>query len=102
MTFDFSYKQFIAGYFYSSSKVTDENNDLLGYYRVEELGDYTDKNIRVSFTWAKDGRTDSSRKVIYLESPVAPAVVLVEESLTKKVRVMNELLLTKVRGEANV
>ncbi len=109
MVFDFSYKQFIAGYYYSSSKIIDENNNLLGYYRVQEFGDYIGKyqlirhtsNIRVSFTWAKDGRADFSREMISLESPIAPASVLVEETLTKKIRTMNELLLAKVKGGLN-
>ena len=98
MNFQFDYKQFVGGRYYSSSKVNDDEGNLLGYYRVEELGHGLHKDLKVSFTWAADGRADPSKEVLSIKSPIAPAVVLVEDSLTRKVRVMNELLLRKVES----
>jgi len=98
MNFQFDYKQFIGGCYYSSSKINDEEGNLLGYHRIEELGHGLHKELRVSFTWAKDGRTDPSKKVVSIKSPLSPAVVLIKDSLTRKVRVMNELLLRKVES----
>ena len=98
MKFNFDYKQFIGGCYYSSSKIEADDGTLLGYHRVEELGHGLHKDLKVSFTWAKNGRTDPSKKVIFVQSPLAPAVVLIEDSLTRKVRVMNELLLKKVES----
>jgi len=96
MKFDFDYKQFVGGCYYSSSKIVDDEGELLGYHRIEELGHGLSKDLKVSFTWAKDGRADPSREVVYVKSPLAPAIVLMEDSLTRKVRVMNELLLKKL------
>ena len=98
MNFQFDYKQFIGGCYYSSSKINDEEGNLLGYHRIEELGHGLHKELRVSFTWAKDGRTDPSKKVVSIKSPLSPAVVLIKDYLTRKVRVMNELLLRKVES----
>ena len=98
MKFEFDYKQFISGCFYSSSKINDDEGNLLGYHRVQELGEGLHKDLKVSFTWALDGKADFSREVVSLESPLAPTTVLFEDSLTRKVRVMNELLLRKVES----
>ena len=98
MKFNFDYKQFIGAYFYSSSKIEGDDGTLLGYHRVEELGTGLHKDLKVSFTWAKDGRADPSREVLSIKSPLAPVTVLLEGSLTRKVRVMNELLLRKVES----
>ncbi len=101
MELQFDYKQFVGGCYYSSSKINDDDGNLLGYYRVEELGpDTLNKKLRVSFTWAKDGRADFSRPVVFVDSPIYPADVLLEDKFSRKVRTMNELLLAKTTGDS--
>jgi len=99
MKFEFDYRQFVSGYYYSSAKVNDEEGHLLGYYRVQELGSLgPNRGVRVSFTWAKDGRADFSRPVVSVESPTYPASVLIEDTFVRKVRTMSELLLHKIQN----
>ena len=98
MRFNFDYRQFVSGYYYSSSKVKDDKENLLGYYRVQENGLATDRRIEVSFTWAKDGMADLSREVVSVSSDTSIAAVLVEDCFTKKVMAMNEALLKKIQN----